>query len=111
MSKWGPCERVQIDAEWYAPGIMIPRRPMPDRAGRTSRGSWRSVFPGLAAFIGLVWLLLVCLDATDLGPVSAVAHQNLELSIDAGALFYTEIDLATPTPIVGMMADPERDDR
>jgi len=85
---------------------MTPNRFGSDRPGTHPRGRPPAVFPGVVVFVCLVWLVLACLGTGDQGPAGDVVRQNLELSIDAGALFYTEVDIPTPTPIIGMMPDP-----
>ena len=66
----------------------------------------RSILPALIAFVGLVWLTIQCLGpAAEFDWLGPVPRRNLELGIDAQALFYTEIDLETNVPVIGMMPD------
>jgi hypothetical protein len=65
-----------------------------------------SLTVSLLVFAGLVWLAILCLEpATRLDWLGPVPRQNLELGIDARALFYTEIDIDTNPPVVGMMGE------
>ena len=66
--------------------------------------------PGLVVFLALAWLVVLCLGtATRKDWLGPLPRQNLELGIDARALFYTEIDVDTDPPVIGMSpgADPD----